>query len=103
MNTGEFVTDRRDKGQNGKLCSHVPARVARPIDLRISETKTVFEKVARNRRDVALPPAPVIGIRLVNQNKPYGDARIQNATNTLVARRPRRRPPLPSRKGRRLR
>jgi hypothetical protein len=36
--------------------------------------KTVFEKVARNRRDIALSPTPLIDERLVDPDKPYRDS-----------------------------
>jgi len=44
--------------------------VACPINLRIAETKSVLQKVPRDRRDLALPPTPVIDVRLINQHEP---------------------------------
>jgi hypothetical protein len=38
--------------------------------LRIAQTKTVLQKIPRDRCDVALPPAPVIDVRLINENQP---------------------------------
>src|SRR5204862_4816793 len=54
VNTGEFVADRREKGQNGKLCSDVSRCRAGPVNLGTAKTKTMLEKVARNRRNIAL-------------------------------------------------
>jgi hypothetical protein len=33
----------------------------------------MFEKVARNRRDIALSPTPIINVGLVNENQPSRD------------------------------
>jgi hypothetical protein len=38
--------------------------------LRIAETKSVLQKIPRDRRNVALPPTPVIDVRLINENQP---------------------------------
>ena len=70
MHTRKLVANRRDEGQNWKFCSDITGRVACPIDLRIAETKSVLQKIPRDRRDVALPPAPVIDVRLINENQP---------------------------------
>ena len=69
MNAGELVTDCGRERQNRKLRAHVSGRVSGPINLRRSKVKAACEKVARNRRDIALPPAPVIHERLVNENQ----------------------------------
>jgi hypothetical protein len=73
VNTGESVADCRQKRQNGKFCSHVSGRAACPIDLWISKTKTVVGEVSGNRSDIALPPAPAINVRLIDQNEPQRD------------------------------
>ena len=70
MHTRKFVANRRDEGQNWKFCSDITGRVACPIDLRIAETKSVLQKIPRDRGNVALPPAPVIDVRLINENQP---------------------------------
>ena len=66
MNTCELVTDRRNKRQNREFRSDVAGRITSPVDLRMSKTKTAFAKVACNRRHVALPPAPMIYVRLID-------------------------------------
>ena len=68
VNAGEFVTNRGNKRQNWKFRSNVTGRIAGPIDLRIRKMKTSFGKVACNRRDVALPPAPRIDERLLDRD-----------------------------------
>src|SRR4029077_888191 len=70
VHTRKPVANRRDEGQNWKFRSDITGRVACPINLRIAEAKSVLQKIARDRRDVALPPAPVIDVRLVNENQP---------------------------------
>jgi hypothetical protein len=39
----------------------------------ISKTKTVVGEVSGNRSDIALPPAPAINVRLIDQNEPQRD------------------------------
>src|SRR5260370_13324168 len=73
MNAEKFVTDRGSKRQNRKFRSDVGGLVAGPINLRMCEMETVRVKISRNRRHVALPPAPIVDIRLVNQDQPDGD------------------------------
>src|ERR1700730_3485493 len=70
VNTSKFVTNRRHKRQTRKFCSNVPGCIASPIDLRISKAKPSFTKVSCNRRDIALSPAPVIDVGLIDQNQP---------------------------------
>jgi hypothetical protein len=69
VNTSKFVTDRRNKWQNGKFRSNVAARIAGPIDLRIRKMKTSFAKIPCNCCDIALAPAPVVDVRLIDQNQ----------------------------------
>src|SRR3989442_14096781 len=66
VDASKFVTNSRKKRQNGKFGSHVAGRIASPINLRISKTKTVFEEISGNRCHVALPPAPVINVGLID-------------------------------------
>src|SRR5437867_4026897 len=66
LDASKFVTNSRKKRQYGKFRSHVAGRIASPINLRISKTKTVLEEISRNRRHVALPPAPVINVGLID-------------------------------------
>src|SRR5258708_34085579 len=73
MNAEKFVTDSGKKRQNRKFRSDVAGLVAGPINLRMCEMETVRVKISRNRRHVALPPAPIVDIRLVNQDQPDGD------------------------------
>ena len=40
MNAEKFVGDGRDKWENWELRSDITGRIARPINLRISEMKT---------------------------------------------------------------
>jgi hypothetical protein len=68
MHTGKIVINCGNERQNWTLGSNVTGRVARPINLRIAEAKSVLQKTARDRRNVALPPAPVIDIRLINED-----------------------------------
>ena len=70
MHARKVVANRRDEGQNWKFRSDITGGVACPIDLRIAEVKSVLQKIPRDRRDVALPPAPVIDVRLINENQP---------------------------------
>jgi len=37
--------------------------------LRIAETKSILQKIARDCRNIALPPTPVIDVRLINENQ----------------------------------
>jgi hypothetical protein len=66
VDPGKFITDRSEKRKNGKFCSDVPGRPAGPVNLRITEAKTVFEKVAGNSRDIALSPTPMIDVGLID-------------------------------------
>jgi hypothetical protein len=70
VHTGKLVANRRDEGQNWKFRSDVTGGVASPINSRIPETKSALQKIPRDRRDIALPPAPVIDVRLINENQP---------------------------------
>src|SRR5262249_712136 len=70
VHTGKLVANRRDEGQNWKFRSDITGRVACPINLRIAKTKSVLQKTARDCRNVALSPAPVIDIRLINPHQP---------------------------------
>ena len=36
--------------------------------------KTVFIIISRDGRDVALPPAPIVDIRLIDRDQPHGDS-----------------------------
>ena len=74
MNAGNFVTNGGKKRQNRKFRSDITGRIACPINLRISKMKTVFIMISRDGRDVALPPAPIVDIRLINRDQPYGDS-----------------------------
>jgi hypothetical protein len=38
--------------------------------LRIAETKSILRKIARDCRNIALPPTSVIDARLIDQNEP---------------------------------
>src|SRR4030095_6584946 len=40
VNAGKFVTDRREKRQNGKLCSHVPRLLAPPVNQQVTKPYT---------------------------------------------------------------
>jgi hypothetical protein len=71
MDASKFVTDRCKKRQNRKFGSNVASGIAGPIDLRISKLKYVFQKILCDRRNVALPPTPMIDIRLNNQDEPH--------------------------------
>src|SRR5438552_5510609 len=73
VHTRKLVADRRDEGQNWKFRSDITGRVACPINLRIAEAKSVLQKIPRDRRHVALPPAPVIDVRLINENQSRSD------------------------------
>jgi hypothetical protein len=42
--------------------------------LRIDETKSVLQTIARDCRNIALPPTPVIDVRLIDQNEPRRDS-----------------------------
>src|SRR5207302_1526152 len=74
VDTGNFVAEGGNERQNWKFCSDVTGRVACPINLGISEMKSVLQKIPRDCRNVALPPAPMIHVRLINQDEPdrYG-------------------------------
>ena len=74
MNAGKFVTNGGEKRQNRKFRSDITGRIARPINLRISEMKTVFIIISRDGRDVALPPAPIVDIRLIDCDQADGDS-----------------------------
>src|SRR6266480_1397063 len=91
MNTDKFVTNRGNKRQNWKFRSNVAGRIAGPIDLRISKTKTSVVKVTRNRGDVALPPAPVVDVGLINEHQPHRDGYNPNSSQQFagVAATPR--------------
>ena len=69
VNARKFVANCRNKRQNRKFRSDVAGRIASPVDLRISKAKSSFAKVSCNRRDVALPPTPVIDVRLIDENQ----------------------------------
>src|SRR5207244_10146341 len=95
LNSGKFVTDRREKRKNGKFGPDVPGRPAGPVNLRITEPKTVFEKVACNSRDIALSPTPMIDIGLVDQDEPHADPeKRQSYRRFCHARRKRSASPL---------
>ena len=64
------VANRGDEGQNWKFRADITGGVSCPINLGIAEPKSVSQKIPRDRRDVALPPAPVIDVRLINENQP---------------------------------
>ncbi len=74
MNAGKFVTNGGEKRQNRKFRSDITGRITCPINLRISEMKTVFIIISRDGRDVALPPAPIVDIRLIDRDQPHGDS-----------------------------
>src|SRR5947208_2770763 len=89
VDTSEFVTNRRKKRQNRKFRSNIACCITSPIDLRIRKMKTVFKEVSGNCGDVALPPAPVIDVRLIDQNQPrrhgydaYADYELRNLVGT---------------------
>src|SRR5437660_1625757 len=65
LDTSQFVGNRCNERQNWKFRSDITGRVARPIDLRITKMQTTLAKVAGNRRDIALSPAPAINVRLI--------------------------------------
>ena len=66
MNAGKSVADSGDKGQSRELGPYITRRIAGPIDLWIGKMKAVLLKILRDGRDVALPPAPVVNIWLIN-------------------------------------
>ena len=74
MNAGKFVTNGGEKRQDRKFRSNITGRIAYPINLRISEMKTVFIIISGDGRDVALPPAPIVDVRLIDRDKPNGDS-----------------------------
>jgi hypothetical protein len=71
---GNSVAERRNERQNWEFRSNVTRRVACPINLWISKTKSLLQKIARNRGNVALAPAPVINVRLIDQNEARRDS-----------------------------
>src|SRR6266487_1146788 len=73
MDAEKSVTDRGQKRQNREFRSDITRRVANPVDLRMGEMKTVLIKVSCDGGDVALTPAPIVDVRLVDQPKANRD------------------------------
>src|SRR5262249_13167197 len=77
---------------NRKFRSDVTGGVACPINLRIAKAKSVFQKIARDRRNIVLPPAPVIDIGLINEDEPRRDRESANCKynprRCICSRRP---------------
>src|SRR5204862_7851395 len=59
--------------QNWKLSSDKTGLVASPINLRKTESITVFRVIPRNGSDVALPPAPLVNERCSNVRAAHCD------------------------------
>src|SRR4029077_9114024 len=89
MNAEKLVTDSGGKWQNRKFRSDVTRLVAGPINLRMCEMETIRVKISRNRRYVALPPTPVVDVRLVDQDQPDGDCQ-NRQRNCKLGRSPHR-------------
>src|ERR1700736_1352936 len=89
MNAQKFVTDGGGKRQNRKFRSDVAGLVAGPINLRMCEMETVRIKISCDRRHVALPPTPVVDVRLVDQDQPDGDCQ-NRQRNCKLGRSPHR-------------
>src|ERR1044072_9396573 len=75
MNAQYLVTNCGDEGQDGKLRADITAAVARPIALGAREMETRLRIVPCDRRDVALPPAPLVVERLVDSDQSNGDGK----------------------------
>ena len=92
MNAGKFVTNGGQKRQDRKFRSDITGRIARPINLRISEMKTVFIIISRDGRDVALSPAPIVNIWLIDRDQAHGhsheaDGNYQMSTSIVYSRK----------------
>src|SRR5207244_6524874 len=72
VDTDKLVTDRGQKRQNGKFRADITRLIPCPIDLWIDKMKTVFRIIPGDGRNVALPPAPVIAVGLVDQKEARG-------------------------------
>ena len=73
VNPADPVTKGRQKRQDRKLRADISRLIPRPINLRISEMKTVRIKISRDRGNIALSPAPVVDERLINRDQTNGD------------------------------
>src|SRR5258707_13065333 len=67
----KLVSDRSGKRQNRKFGADKAGLFPCPIDLRPREMESILEIIARNGRNIALPPTPSIGKRCVDFPAPY--------------------------------